>query len=55
MKKIIFALLLFNICHLSFSQLITQEWNMTKYDESFSPEHLHPTWDYYGLKNSENK
>ncbi len=23
---------------------------MTKYDESFSPEHLHPTWDYYGLK-----
>lgn len=23
---------------------------MTKYDESFSPEHPHPTWDYYGLK-----
>ena len=25
-------------------------WNLTIYDEDFSPEHPNPTWTYYGLK-----
>jgi hypothetical protein len=38
------------ILHLSFSQDISKCWNLTIYDDDFSPEHPKPTWTYYGLK-----
>jgi len=32
------------------SQDIVKTWNLTYYDEDFSPEHPFPTWTYYSLK-----
>jgi hypothetical protein len=50
MKKIVLISIFITIYLFSFSQEINRKWNMTKYDESFTPEHPHPTWTYYGLK-----
>ena len=50
MKKITFVFTLMCILHISFSQDISKSWNLTIYDDDFSPEHPNPTWTYYGLK-----
>lgn len=48
--KSIFRTLLLSVTVCSFSQDIVNTWNITYYDEDVTPEHLLPTWTYYGLK-----
>jgi len=50
MKKLTFILFLVCIQLISFSQDTVKQWNVTIYDDSFSPQHTSPTWTYYGLK-----
>lgn len=45
-----FHILLASIFCYSYSQDTVKFWNITYYDEDFSPDHQNPTWTYYGLK-----
>jgi hypothetical protein len=50
MKKFTVLFVLVYIQLISYSQDTVKCWNITRYDESFSPQHPTPTWTYYGLK-----
>ncbi len=50
MKRFLILTALICIQLSSFSQDTVKCWNLTIYDDDFSPEHLKPTWTYYGMK-----
>ena len=50
MKKITIIAIFICVQFLSFAQDTSKCWNLTIHDESFSPQHPHPTWAFYGLK-----
>jgi hypothetical protein len=50
MKRFLILTAFICIQLISYSQERLKCWNLTIYDDDFSPEHLNPTWTYYGLK-----
>lgn len=48
--KIALFIGIYSLMNNSFAQNTIQQWNVAIHDESFSPEHPHPTWYTYILK-----
>lgn len=50
MKRFLILSILIYFQLISYSQDTVKCWNISVYDDDFSPEHMNPTWTYYGLK-----